>query len=211
MRSKTTFHAARVGFAFFTSAAITLTGCYGTVSDPPNDPASVPAAAASHPAVVEKQAIKEVEAPPSTDVHETISEADAEKLLGSLDIQPDVFICTACQLRPDLTVVEDDRDQWLWDPGYGWYPGMARGFDVKNIGAGYAGSFHVAVLQGQDSYGFDIPSMNPGTSMYFQITKPSYLGPACGVKAVILVNSFNTLAETNYNNNAITVAGMCLL
>lgn len=127
------------------------------------------------------------------------------------EVESDVSICTACQLRPDLTVVEDDRDQWLWDQNYGWYPGLARGFSVKNIGAGYAGAFHVAVLQGQDSYGFDIPNMAAGASTYFQITKPTYLGPACGMKAAIIVNSFNTLAETNYTNDATTVAGLCTL
>jgi hypothetical protein len=151
-----------------------------------------------------------------------ISEAEAARLLSSLDRSgqsdatrdpaavKDLVAC--CFLfSPDLTVVEDDRSQLLWYPGYGWYWAYARGFDIRNIGTLDAGPFHVAVVQGANSYGFDVPGLAAGASQYFQITTPSYLGPACGTNAVIIVNPFNALPESNYNNNVATVAGLCLL
>jgi hypothetical protein len=193
----------------------------------------------SRPAVAH-EAVKEVQAPLAGDVraaapaqsHETqaplatypIAQEEAEAMLRGVEAPGKpmaaageapkadiVHICIPCILGPDLTVVEDDRDQWLWDPNYGWYQGFARGFDVKNIGYGSAAGFRVAVLMGSDSYGFDVSGLAAGASQYFQITKPSYLGPACGETATILVNPFNTLVESNYNNNLTTVAGICLL
>jgi hypothetical protein len=149
-----------------------------------------------------------------------ISVTEADRILSRIEKSPSgvgetaeniVSACPGCRLEPDLTAVEDDRDQWLYAPGYGWYPGDARGFDVKNVGVGNAGSFHVAVLQGSASYGFDVSGLAAGASEYFQITRPSYLGPACGTTAVIIVNPYDALPETNYNNNVATVAGLCNL
>jgi hypothetical protein len=182
----------------FATATIALTGCAGAGIDSEGNEASI-----------------EVEAPASTKIHQAISAEEAETLLHRPESAKPVTegligYCPGCFVQPDLTVVEDDRPQWKWD-GQRWYPADARGFLVKNIGSGNAATFHVAVLQGSDSYGFDVPGLAAGTSQYFQITKPSDLGPACGVKAVILVNPFNAIPESNYNNNATTVAGICLL
>jgi hypothetical protein len=239
MRTKKMFRA-RLGLALFATATIALTGCDGTATDPSgntapeltagNSPAAAsvraPAATEARAAAPSHQAVTEIEAPASTKVHQPISEEDAATLLARVERtrKPDAQseaakteaaqICIPCVFAPDpdLTVVEDDRDQWLWDPnGRIWYQGYARGFDIKNIGAGNAGTFHVAVLQGHDSYGFDVPGLAAGASEYFQITQPSYLGPACGVNAVIIVNPFNKIPESNYNNNVTTVAGICLL
>jgi hypothetical protein len=184
----------------FATAAIALAGCYGAGTEPSDT---------LEPSI-------EVEAPASTKIHQAISAADAEALLHrSQAAQPVteglIGYCPGCVIQPDLTVAEDDRTQLKWDSQRGWYQAYARGFLVRNIGSGNAGTFHVAVLQGSDSYGFDVPGLAAGTSQYFQITKPSDLGPACGVKAVILVNPFNALPESNYNNNSTTVAGLCLL
>jgi hypothetical protein len=115
-----------------------------------------------------------------------------------------VIQCNPILCPPDLTVVEDDRDQWKWDPSIGWYPAYAQGFTVKNIGSGPAAQFHVAVYRSADSYGFDIPSMAADTSQYYRLDN---LG--CGEKVLILVNPFNALYESDYNNNAVTITGVC--
>jgi hypothetical protein len=215
MRLTTTI---RTGLPLLATAVITLTGCAGAVGDPTAQPgAEAPAAAKAEPTAAKaepRQALQEVEAPASAKQHEPIAAADAATLAersAAASANDTIHICTFCNLLPDLKVVEDDRDQWHCDPAYGCYWAYARGFDIQNIGAGNAPGFHVAVLQGSDSYGFDVPGLAAGASMYFQITQPSYLGPACGVTAVVLVNPFNAIAESNYNNNAANVPGLCLL
>ena len=54
-----------------------------------------------------------------------------------------------------------------------------------------------------------MPGLAAGQSIYYQITDPSYLGPACGVNALVLLNPFDAITETNYSNNATTIAGYC--
>ena len=167
-----------------------------------------------------KTIANEVPAPESSQAHTPIDDADAAALRASIERpaqaatseeKPDIAIlCPLCPRIPDLTVVEDDRDQWLYDPSYGWYQGYAKGFDIENIGLGNAGTFHVAVIQDStSSYGFDVPGLAAGQSIYYQITDPSYLGPACGVNALVLLNPFDAITETNYSNNATTIAGYC--
>jgi hypothetical protein len=188
-------------------------------AEQPRGASAAPAATAKPAASPAQATLTELEAAESTKLHQPIAAADAETLLSSIEqttkaeAKPESIIGGGgiIFLEPDLTVVEDDRSQWHCDPSFGCYWAYARGFDVQNIGRGYAGTFHVAVLQGSDSYGFDVPGLAPGASQYFQITQPSYLGPACGVTAVIIVNPFNALPETNYNNNVASVAGLCLL
>lgn len=106
---------------------------------------------------------------------------------------------------PDLTVVEDDRPAWKWDPRIGWYQAYAVGFTVKNIGTLTSGSFRVSILNGSKSRGFDIASLAPGASQYVELTHEV----DCGAKAVIIVNPFNAAWESNYDNNVATVPGIC--
>jgi hypothetical protein len=241
MRKSSALRAFLVGIPLVAGAAMALTGCVGGATDPAEPaahsaagPEVASAAKASAPATdaqpaAATRATTEVAAPESTQAHEPIDEAEAAKMIASIAHEdhasaPEakagddaakadlVRICPACFiLNPDLTVVEDDRDQELYDPTIGWYGGYAKGFDVKNLGPGNAGTFHVAVLQGSYSYGFDVPGLAAGASIYFQITTPSYLGPACGDPAVVLLNPFNAISETNYNNNAVTIDGYCFL
>lgn len=185
-------------------AALALGGCAGAGNEPAHDgaqPAGFQRPAAPGEAHAARQELEN---------EQSITADEADRMLAGSK-QKSEWIPIPIRLLPDLTVVEDDRDQLLWDPSYGWYWGLARGFDVKNVGLGNAGTFHVAVLQGSDSYGFDVSGLAAGASQYFQITRPSYLGPACGTNAVIIVNPWNVVAEANYNNNVTTVAGLCLL
>jgi hypothetical protein len=129
-----------------------------------------------------------------------IADANGERF------QNPIFQCNPILCPPDVTVVEDDRDQQKWDPNIGWYSAFAKGFTVRNIGNGPASQFHVAVYRGPDSYGFDIPSLAAGASQYYELQD---LG--CGENALILVNPFNALYESDYNNNAVTVGGWCNL
>lgn len=108
--------------------------------------------------------------------------------------------------RPDLTVVRDDRSAWHWD-GRQWYPAYATGFTVSNIGSATSGSFHVAILNGSRSRGFDIPSLTPGASQYYELTSEL----SCGTTATVIVNPFNVAWESNYDNNVATVPGICNL
>jgi hypothetical protein len=191
MPTTTTFPITRIALPFFACVAIAITGCNGAAID---------------------SALTEVKAPASTQIHQPISNEEAEQLRKSHDTPTKTesggHFCPAC-LAPDLTVVEDDRPQWHCIPGF-CYWADARGFDIENIGTGDAPAFHVAVIQGTDgTYGFDVPGLAAGHSEYFQITEPSWLGPKCGVNALVLLNPFDVIFETNYSNNAVTVAGIC--
>jgi hypothetical protein len=121
----------------------------------------------------------------------------------------DLELCPLCNFPlalPDLTVVEDDRPQTVCTPQAGCYPAYAKGFDVKNLGAGLAGSFRVAVLNGSQSYGFDIPSLAAGQSEYFQL--PSI---PCGQSIAVLVNSTQSVQESNDANDSVVIEGYCNL
>jgi hypothetical protein len=205
MPTKMTLGFVRNALPFVAGAALALGGCAGAVDEAAGNGGDTKpigfhrVAQAGEPHAAAQQLENE----------RPIAEEEAAKMLERSRQPSDLIIIHFFQ--PDLTVVEDDRDQLLWDPGIGWYWGSARGFTIKNIGTLDESTFHVAVLQGADSYGFDVGGLKAGASQYFQITKPSYLGPACGTNAVILVNPFNAAPESNYSNNSTTVAGLCLL
>lgn len=104
--------------------------------------------------------------------------------------------------QPDLTVVAEDH-VWRYSPQYGWYSAYQTGFTVKNIGSAASGSFHVAVLNGEHSFGFDT-TLAAGASEYHEID-----GIDCGASAVVIVNTFNAAYESNYDNNVVSVSGFC--
>lgn len=211
----------KMSLPFAVVAAFALIGCAGA-GDGPVQPESEAAAVAhveegakTNAAAGEKAPI-EIAAPESTKLHTPIASEELARLTNEANAaKPEtgtIVTCPACRFfEPDLTVVEDDRSQTICTPATGCYPGYAKGFVVKNIGTWSAPTFHVAVLMGSDSYGFDVPGLGVGQSIYFQITRPSYLGPACGETALVLVNPFNAIVESNYNNNAASIAGYCFL
>ncbi|HEY1586503.1 MAG TPA: CARDB domain-containing protein [Polyangia bacterium] len=214
-----------LSLSFVFLAAVTVVGCAGaeTPAEPDNEAAAIAHAEAAATSKAAPAAMTEIAAPESTRVHTAIAPEELSRLTseakavasepkGGATAENTIVSCPACRLfEPDLTVVEDDRPQTLCNAQYGCYPAFAKGFSVKNIGNWNAPTFHVAVLMGSDSYGFDVPGLNAGQAIYFQITRPSYLGPACGETAVVLVNPFNAVAELNYSNNAVNIAGLCLL
>jgi hypothetical protein len=187
---------------FITCASvIAVTGC-GVAPDGSAPSADEPAAASS--------ASVSASRPLSSDEAEQLLARQHERATRSPETEDIIRRCPFC--LADLTVVEDDRDQIKIDPRTGKpYPAFARGFRITNNGFFAIGTFHVAVLQGGDSYGFDVGGLEGGASQYFQITRPSDLGPACGMTAVIIVNPFNAQPESTYANNSTTVAGLCLL
>jgi hypothetical protein len=204
MSSKMSLHLALV-------AAVAMVGCAGageTPVQPENEAAAVTRA---------PDATTEIAAPESTKIQTPISSEEVSRLTSEPNAgksEPNTILtCPACHyFEPDLTVVEDDRPQTVCTPQYGCYPAYAKGFVIKNSGNWGAPTFHVAVLMGSDSYGFDVPGLGAGQSIYFQMTRPSpKYGPACGETALVLVNPFNAVVESNYSNNAVSIQGYCFL
>ncbi len=198
-------------------ATVALVGCAGA-GDPPVPPeseaAAVAQAAESAAPPRAAEAATEIAAPESTKSHTPISADERSRLESEASRharEPQAIVsCPLCHyLEPDLTVVEDDRPQTICTPVTGCYPAYAKGFVVKNIGTWSAPTFHVAVLMGSDSYGFDVPGLGTGQSIYFQITRPSISGPACGETALVLVNPFDAIVESNYNNDGVSIQGYC--
>lgn len=196
-------------------AAVALAGCAGG-ADPSIEPESEAAAVARAEAAGKQKSVvaTEIAAPESTKIETPIASEERSRLSAEASgAKSDATIvsCVYCHLfEPDLTVVEDDRPQTICN-AYGCYPAYAKGFVVKNVGNWSAPTFHVAVLMGGDSYGFDVPGLGQGQSIYFQITRPSSQGPSCGENALVLVNPFNAVVESSYSNNAVTIAGYCNL
>jgi hypothetical protein len=200
-------------------AAVALGGCAGA-ADPPVPPESE-AAAVAHAEEAAKvkaapEATTEIAAPEVTKLHTPISSEEASRMTSEPSAAKSesntIVYCPACHyFEPDLTVVEDDRPQTICTPPYGCYNAFAKGFAVKNIGNWSAPTFHVAVLMGSDSYGFDVPGLGAGQSIYFQITRPTISGPSCGETALVLINPFNAIVESNYNNNGVSIQGYCSL
>jgi hypothetical protein len=118
----------------------------------------------------------------------------------------DLGVCTGSQCGgggvslalPDLTVVESDHfscDLLCTE---------TKGFDVKNIGNAAASAFHVAVLRNANSYGFDIPRLAVGASEHFDLSPIP-----CGAKVLVVVNSTSSVNEPNFDNNTVTISGIC--
>ncbi len=201
-------------------AAATLVGCAGA-GDTPVEPDSEAAAVAQAADVAKTKAAPaattEIAAAESTRRQTPISPEERARLTSELAAGTHeanaIVICPSCHLfEPDLTVVEDDRPQTVCSPAYGCYSAYAKGFVVKNIGTWDAPTFHVAVLMGSDSYGFDVPGLGVGQSVYFQIkTASSIYGPACGATALVLVNPCDAIVESNYNNDSVSIQGYCFL
>lgn len=200
-------------------AVITMIGCAGAGESPvqpENEAAVVARAEQAGQAKPTADATNEIVAPESSMIHTPISSEAVSRMTSELSAgktEPNAIVsCPACHFfEPDLTVVEDDRPQTVCTPQYGCYPAYAKGFVIKNIGNWGAPTFHVAVLMGSDSYGFDVPGIGAGQSIYFRMTRPSMYGPACGETAVVLVNPFNGVVESSYSNNAASIQGYCFL
>lgn len=198
-------------------ANVALVGCAGAGNapvEPDHEATAVAQVEAAANRTTGSEAATEIAAPESTKVHAPISADEVSRLkregVGGKSEADAIVSCPLCHyLEPDLTVVEDDRPQTICNPYC--YPAYAKGFVVKNIGTWSAPTFHVAVLMGSDSYGFDVPGLGAGQSIYFQIRQPSIYGPACGETALVLVNPFNAIVESNYNNNAVSIQGYCNL
>jgi hypothetical protein len=122
--------------------------------------------------------------------------------------KPESFICqpSICGVLPDLTVVVDNQPVWKFDPltGKGYWA-IGTGFDVKNNGPGYAGAFTIAVYNGANSQTISLAGMAAGQTEYFNIP-----WPPCGGSAAVVVNPWETLPESNYNNDSVSVPGPCL-
>jgi CARDB protein len=208
----------KMSLHFVLVAAVAMVGCAGAGETPvqPDNEAAAVAQAEEAGKATGPDAATEIAAPESTKIHTPISSEELSRLTsepnGGKSESNIIVTCPACHVfEPDLTVVQDERSQTLCTPQSGCYPAFANGFVIKNNGNWGAPAFHVAVLMGSDSYGFDVPGLGVGQSIYFQITKPSIYGPACGETAVVLVNPFNAIVESSYNNNAVSIAGYCFL
>jgi hypothetical protein len=100
-------------------------------------------------------------------------------------------ICPPAGCLPDLTVRYDEQNN-------------QQGFLVINDGQYAAPTFHVAVLAGAESSGFDVPGLAAGAWHFYPVE-----GLSCGQAVTVIVNPFNAVAETNYNNNAASFYGWC--
>ncbi|GAC1373801.1 MAG: hypothetical protein NVSMB47_20960 [Polyangiales bacterium] len=196
-------HAARPVVAV-TLAAITIaiasSGCAASADPAADGPAQASAALSAH---------RDALDPKHVEGDERIRTEAARAPAPPHDAKPTAETPKAIWLpfyRPDLTVVRDDRSAWHWD-GSQWYPAYATGFTVSNIGSATSDSFHVAILNGSRSRGFDIPSLTPGASQYYELTSEL----SCGTTATVIVNPFNVAWESNYDNNVATVPGICNL
>lgn len=114
-----------------------------------------------------------------------------------------IKLCTPAICPPDLAVREEIRSVWRWDPNRGWYSVQAQGFTIYNIGVGAAGGFHVAVLRTSQSYGFDVAGLAVGASQWYEVDA------SCGEAVTVIVNPWNALPESNYNNNSVGFYGWC--
>jgi hypothetical protein len=106
---------------------------------------------------------------------------------------------------PNITAVRDDRDVWKYDARYGWYPAIATGFTINNVGNATSAGFRVSILNGAASRGFDVPPMAPHTSVYYELTSEV----ACGATAVVIADPFNAIWESSYSDNVANVPGIC--
>jgi len=79
-------------------------------------------------------------------------------------------------------------------------------FHVTNTGGGATGQFHVAVVAGPQSYGFDISNLAPGQRNTYTLTFSD-----CGSPAVVVANVFNTVKVSSSNGESLVLAGTCLL
>ena len=106
---------------------------------------------------------------------------------------------------PNITAVRDDRSVWKYDARYGWYPAIATGFTINNVGSATSAGFRVSILNGSASRGFDVGPMAPHASNYYELT--TEIG--CGSSAVVIADPFNAIWESSYSDNVATVPGVC--
>jgi hypothetical protein len=94
---------------------------------------------------------------------------------------------------PDLTV---------WGSG----ANGVQGIEIANWGAGNAGAFRVAVLDGAGSYSIDVAGLAAGKSVWYPLKNVE-----CCEGVSIIVDVDNVVAETNENNNSTYFYSACQL
>jgi hypothetical protein len=77
-------------------------------------------------------------------------------------------------------------------------------FGIANRGNADTGRFHVAVIAGANSDGFDIPDLAPG-----QKTTHTLSFNDCSGGAVVIANVFNTLKVSSSAGESISLPGLC--
>jgi hypothetical protein len=82
--------------------------------------------------------------------------------------------------------------------------GNSQGFRVYNVSDYAAGAFHIAVWAGQNSHGIDVAGIPAHGSVWYPVQ-----AEGCGSPVTVILNTFNALPESNYNNNALTFTGWC--
>jgi hypothetical protein len=81
--------------------------------------------------------------------------------------------------------------------------GNSQGFRVYNASDYAAGKFHIAVIAPSgDGYGIDVAGIPAHGSVWYGV-HTSYAGEPF----TVILNTFNAMPESNYNNNSLTFNG----
>jgi hypothetical protein len=119
------------------------------------------------------------------------------------------LFCVGGTARADLIVIH----HFPICPVGGCLPDLAVRYDVENGQQGFvvynegqyaAGAFRISVLASGDSFAIDVPGLAAGGWQFHPVP-----GLSCGQAVTVIVNPFDALPETNYDNNSVGFYGWC--
>ena len=132
-------------------------------------------------------------------------------LLARLVLVAITLITVGGSARADLIVIPPHKLPLC--PVGGCLPDLAVAYSIENGQQGFtvynpsyynAGAFRIAVLADAQSFPVEMPGLAAGAHQFFPVPNLS-----CGQPVTVVVNPFNALAESNYNNNVATFTGWC--